>query len=54
MLEKFVVTQLKLDGLNMAIFWKGEALNYFLEVGVFLRNRHSTSGIAALVPLLGL
>jgi hypothetical protein len=52
MLEEFVVTQLKLDGLNMVIFWKGEALRYFLEVGVFLRNRLSTSGIVAVVPLL--
>jgi len=54
MLEKFVVAQLKLDGLNMVVFWKGEALRYLLEVGVFLRNRLSTSGIAAVVPLLGL
>lgn len=54
MLEKFVVTQLKLDGLNVVIFCKGEALRYFLEVGVFLRNRLSISGIVAVVPLLGL
>jgi len=53
-LEKFVVTQLKLDGLNMVIFWKDEALRYFLEVVVFLRNRLSASGIAVVVPLLGL
>jgi hypothetical protein len=54
MLEKFVVAQLKLDGLNMVVFWKGEVLRYFLEVGVFLRNRLNTSGIAAVMLLLGL
>jgi hypothetical protein len=54
MLEKFVVTLLKLGGLIMVVFWKGEAPRYFLEVGVFLRNRLSTSGIAAVVTLLGL
>lgn len=53
-LEKFVVTELKLDDLNMLGFWKGEAHRYFLKVSVFLGSRFSTAGIVAVVPLLGL